>query len=172
MLDILRKRRSIRKFHPQKIKEKDLEILKESLLRSPTSRNKMPWTFVIVDDRDLIKRLSTTKKHGSEFLATAPLAVVIAGDETVTDVWIEDCSIASIVLQLTGESLNIGSCWVQVRNRQHNSEKTAEQYVQNLLDLPHHLRVESIIGLGYPDEEKAPVNLSDFPVDKIKHNQY
>ena len=55
-------------------------------------------------------------------LETAPLAVVICADETLNDAWIEDCSIASILLQLTAQSIGLGSCWIQIRNRMY-SEK-------------------------------------------------
>ncbi len=171
MLELLQKRRSIRQYKSDPVKKEHLKILKEALLRSPSSRNKRPWSFIFVDDKNLIDKLSRSKAHGSQFLKGAPLAVVICGDCEVTDVWIEDCSIASIILQLQGEDLGIGSCWVQIRNRLHNNDMSAQTYVQKLLNIPEQLAVESIIGMGYPDEEKPPVPESELPSEKIKYNQ-
>ncbi|MFP4548313.1 MAG: nitroreductase family protein [Fidelibacterota bacterium] len=171
MLELLRKRRSIRQYKSDPVKPEHLEILKEALLRSPSSRNKRPWTFIFVDDKALIDQLSRSKAHGSQFLKGAPLAVVICGDSEVTDVWVEDCSIASIILQLQGEDLGIGSCWIQIRNRLHNNDMSAQAYIQKLLNIPERLAVESIIGMGYPDEEKQPVPESELPSEKIKYNQ-
>ncbi len=110
MIEILRKRRSIRLFTEQKIEAEKISLLQEALLRSPTSRNFNPWEFILIDDREMIQTLSQAKPHGLSFLKTAPCAVVVCGDETKSDVWVEDCSIASIILQLTVVSLGLASC--------------------------------------------------------------
>ena len=57
----------------------------------------------------------------------------------LSDVWIEDCSIAAIIVHLAAESLGLGSCWIQVRNRQHNAETTSEDYVRDVLGIGHPL---------------------------------
>src|SRR5512135_530815 len=115
MIEILRFRRSIRKYIKKAIDGESLEIIKEALLRCPSSRGTNPWTFIFVDEADLLARLSKAKEHGSAFLKNAALAIVVCGDETRSDVWVEDCSIAAIVAQLTAHSLGLGSCWVQIR---------------------------------------------------------
>jgi hypothetical protein len=48
------------------------------------------------------------------------IGIVVCGDRTQSDVWIEDCSIASILAQMASQSLGLGSCWIQVRNRMHD----------------------------------------------------
>lgn len=171
MINILRKRRSIRKFTHQQISEQDLKVLQECLLRSPSSRNKHPWEFVFINEKKLIKQLAESKKHGSQFLENAPLAIVICGDKNITDVWVEDCSIASTIVQLTAESLGLGSCWIQIRNRLHNDNITSEEYIQKLLDIPENLKIESIIAIGHPDEEKLPVPEKELHFEKIKFNR-
>ncbi len=122
MLDILRNRRSIRKFKDKEIEPESIEQLKEAALRSPTSRGNNSWRFVFVTDRAKLEELSRAKESGSGFLKGARLGVVISGVEEESDVWVEDCSIASIILQLTGESLGLGSCWIQIRKRMHDRE--------------------------------------------------
>ena len=66
-------------------------------------------------------------------------------NETLNDVWIEDCSIASILLQITAHSLGLGSCWVQIRNRMHSASVSAEKYLQGLLNIPDHFRILNIV---------------------------
>jgi nitroreductase len=95
MLDILRKRRSIRKYEDRPIATELVEQLKEAALRAPTGNNKREWRFVFVTDREVLGQLAHAKPHWGEFLAAAPLGVVVAADETASDVWIEDCSIAA-----------------------------------------------------------------------------
>lgn len=172
MIEILRTRRSIRKYEKRPIDEKSLKTLKEALLRCPSSRGINPWTFLLVDEADLLAGLSKAKEHGSGFLKNAALAIVVCGDETDSDVWVEDCSIAAIVAHLTAHSLGLGSCWIQIRNRAHTAGKTAEEYVRELLGIPASLRVESIISVGFPGETRTPVPAEKLQYEKIKHNRY
>ena len=172
MIELLRKRRSIRKFQGKSIDTEKIKTLKEAVLRAPTSRNIMPWEFIFITDKDKLKKLSEAKQHGSAFVAGAPLAVVVCADTTKSDVWVEDCSIASIILQLTGLEQGLGSCWAQIRNRKHSESESAEEYIQNLLGIPEHFAVESIVALGYPDEEKEPVPYSALPLGKIHTEEF
>jgi nitroreductase len=173
MIELLRIRRSIRKFTQVKIDPETVELLIEALLRAPSSRGINPWEFIVVDDQELLTKLSMSKQHGSEFLKNAPLGIVVCADSTKSDVWIEDCSIASIIVQMTALSLGLGSCWIQIRNRIHDdSGKSAEEYIRELLGLPEHLKVESIIGLGHPDEVKRPLPAEKLQYEKVRHNHY
>ena len=155
MLDLMRKRRSVRKFKKDRIAQAAIDDLKEAVLRSPSSRGIRPWKFFFVQDAEVITRLSRCKTSGSAFLKNASLAVVVCGDESVSDVWIEDCSIAAIIVHLTAESLGLGSCWIQVRNRGYNPELTSEDYVRSILGINLPDRVLAIIAIGLPDEVKA-----------------
>jgi nitroreductase len=93
---------------------------------------------------------------GPPFLAGAALGVVVCGDSTKSDVWVEDCSVASILLQMAAQSLGLGSCWIQIRQRMYEGQVTSVQYVQKLLGLPKHVQVASIIVMGYPAEQREP----------------
>ena len=136
MLDILRRRRSIRKYKDKKIESDIIDQLKEAALRSPSSRGIGPWRFLFITDKARLDELSRAKEQGSSFLRGAGLGVVVCADENESDVWIEDCSIASIILQLAGIGLGLGSCWIQIRNRMYSSDITSEAYIRGVLDLP------------------------------------
>lgn len=172
MLNLLRKRRSVRSFTDQPLEPHTVELLVEALLRAPSSRNRNPWQFVLVDDRALLEQLATAKQHGSEFLRGAALAVVICADENCSDVWVEDCSIAAILLQMTAQSLGLGSCWAQIRKRQHDQQTTAEQFVQRFLGLPEQLRVAAIIGIGHPGEKRRPLTADKLEYGKVSRNRF
>jgi nitroreductase len=167
MLDILRKRRSIRKYKDKEIEQSIIEDIKEAALRSPTSRGVGPWRFFFITDRARLDELSRSKKSGSSFLKGAAMGVVVCADETQSDVWIEDCSIAAIIMQLTGQSLGLGSCWIQIRNRLHRDAMASEDFVRTVLNLSDNMRVESIIAFGYPDEELLPRPKEQLEYDKI-----
>lgn len=166
MIELLRERRSVRRYEPRPIEREKIEILKEALLRSPSSRGLSPWFFVFVEDRKLLQSLSLAKPHGSDFLKEAALAVVVCADEGVSDCWIEDGAIASIILQLSAHSIGLGSCWIQIRGRSHSAQKSAEQYVREVLGIPEPLRVLCIISIGYPAEKKGPT-----PYEMLHHSK-
>lgn len=170
-LSLIRNRRSIRSFSDIAIEKEKLDLLVEALLRAPSSRGLNPWDFIIVDDRDLLNDLSKTREHGSSFLSNAPLGVIFCADGGV-DTWVEDCTIAAVYLKLAAESLGLKSCWSQVRNRQHDDTTTAETYLKNLLHLPENLRIENMVAIGYPAEEKAPHEWSSLHFNKAKYNGY
>ena len=172
MLELLRTRRSIRKYSNRKIDNDTENQIKEAVLRSPSSRGLNPWEFIFVDEKSIIKQLSLSKKQGSDFLEHAPIAIVVLGNENKSDVWIEDCSIASIVIQLTAHSLGLGSCWIQIRNRYHSPEISSENFVQKLLGIPEYMRVLSIIGIGYPDESPKPHSKESPAFSKNHYNTY
>ena len=168
-LELLRKRRSIRQFTDQPVEKEKIDLLVEAALRSPSSRSLNPWEFVVVSDAALIKELAGAKEHGSSFLKNAPLAIVVCGDPEKCDVWIEDCSIAALIIHLAAADLGLGSCWIQVRNRPHDGRVTAEGYVKKLLGLKENLVVEAILAIGYGKEEKAGHPLSSLPFAQVRY---
>lgn len=172
MLDILRTRRSVRQYTERDISTQILELLQEAVLRSPSARGLDPWEFIFITDRDLLQQLSTAKAYGAHFLRDAALGVAILGDENATDTWIEDCSIAAIILQLTCESLGLGSCWVQIRLREDATGAPAETRVRQILNIPDHLRVPAVISIGYPAQKPAPHPRQSLKDGKIRFNSY
>lgn len=169
LLDLLKKRRSIRQYTEQPVEKEKIDLLVEALLRSPSSRGLNPWEFVVVTDRLLIDDLAKAKAHGSSFMKSGPLAIVVCGDPARGDVWIEDCSIAALILHLAATDLGLGSCWIQIRQRDHDGKISAEEYVKKLLGLKENLMIEAIIAIGYPKEEKSGHLLSSLPFDKVRY---
>ncbi len=170
-LELLKKRRSIRRYKEKSIEKEKIDILVEAALRSPSSRSLNPWKFVVVTDRSLLEELATAKPHGGSFIKDAPLAIVVCGDPDKSDVWVEDCSIASIILHLQATDLGLGSCWVQIRKRNRDEGQTAEDHVKEILGLDNRLMVEAIIAIGYPQEEKKEHAYDSLPFDKVKFCQ-
>jgi nitroreductase len=170
-INMLRKRRSIRQYKQQSLAKETIDLLQEALLRAPTSRGKNSWNFIFIEDHKLLEKMSRAKTHGSTFLAGAALGVVICADEEISDVWIEDSAIAAITLQYAAHDLGLGSCWAQIRNRPHNDETDAEDFLKELLTIKDNTRILCIIGIGFPNEEKSGLPKSRLPTDKIKSMQ-
>lgn len=171
-MELIRQRRSIRKFTEEDIPADKIEMLKEAALRPPSSMGHNPWDFVFVTDRQLLAKLAKAKPHGSSFLADAGLGVVVCVDPEKSAVWIEDASIATIYLHLAAAALGLGSCWIQIRERMHDDTTSAEAYIAEVLDIPSNLKVETMLGFGHPAEQKTPHKRESLQDEKIFLNRY
>ncbi|HEY5510783.1 MAG TPA: nitroreductase family protein [Prolixibacteraceae bacterium] len=167
MLDVLYNRRSTRKFSDKPVAEEIIHQLLRAALHSPSSKNSQPWEFTVVEDPVLLGQLSLAKPHGACLLKHAPLAIVVAGDKTKSDVWIEDCSIASIIIQLAAEALGLGSCWVQIHRRYHDDDQTANEFIGELLNIPEHLEVLSVVGIGFKAADRPPLSEKELDWKKV-----
>ena len=172
VLSVIQKRRSIRKFLEKPVEAEKIDLLVEAALQAPSSRGLNPWEFIVVTDQALLEKLSSSKQHGSAFLKHAPLGIVVCADPDRCDVWVEDASIASIFIQLATESLGLGSCWIQIRERMHDGKKSAQEYIAESLNIPAKMQVESIIAVGYPAETLPPHKKEELLFEKVHRDTY
>ena len=166
-LELLKQRRTSRVFTDELIDKDTVCNLMKAVLMSPSGRRINPWEFILVEDKAVLKALSQAKEHGAGLLEGAAMAVVVLGDTTKTDVWIEDCSIATIILQLAAEEYGLGSCWVQMRLRKDADGNLAEDNVRALLNIPSRYAVLSIVGLGHKARETQPFDEENMQWDKV-----
>lgn len=170
--ELIKKRRSMRKFTDEELKQEEVVALMKTALMAPASKRSNPWQFIVVDDKDTLKKLSLCKAQASEFIADAALAVVVLADPLASDVWIEDAAIASIYIQLQAEDLGLGSCWVQVRERFTATGIPSNDYVHDVLELPLPLQALSVIAIGHKGMERKPFNEEHLQWEKIHINKY
>lgn len=151
LMEIMRHRRSVRKYTEDEVKDSDIDMILDAALTSASGHGKRPWSFIVVKDKEMLKKLSESRLEGSaKMLANAQCAVVVVGNTELSDTWVEDCSIALTNMQLMTDSLGLGSCWVQIRMRRHSEEISADDYVRDLLGIPDPYRVQSILSIGVP----------------------
>ena len=167
LLQLLMARRSIRKYTGEGIPQDTLERILQAGLLAASGKNRKPWEFIVVQDRDTLVKLSGSRDHGAAMLESAGCAVVVVADPAKTDVWTEDCSIAMSNMHLMADSLGIGSCWVQGRLREAADGRSTETYVKELLKIPDAYRLEAILSLGIPAERPEGYSIEDLPVEKI-----
>ncbi|MEZ5125243.1 MAG: nitroreductase family protein [Thermoleophilia bacterium] len=168
-IDLLRSRRSIRQFTDRAVEPEKIDLLVEAALRSPSSRGKNQWHFVVVTDPDKLAELATAKPSGSSLIGGAPLAIVVAGRPQDTDVWVEDTSIASLIIHLEAHDLGLGSCWVQLRLREHDETRSASEFVADVVGLGDEYLPEAIIAIGYPAAHKPGHPHTALMPDKVTY---
>lgn len=170
LLDLLTARRSIRSYKPLGVDESSVKALVTAGLASASSRAIRPWELVVVDDPKLLSALSRAKKHGSGFLSGAPLALVVLGIPSESDVWVEDTAIVSSNILLEAQELGLGACWIQIRLREAQDGRSSDAYVREVLSIPDTRSVESIIAVGHPDESPQGYRTEDLRWEKVHYN--
>ena len=169
---LIQNRRSTRKFTEQLLSPEQVELILKAALMAPASKRSNPWQFVVVEDKEMLKKLAGCKKNGSAFLEGCALAVVVLANVMESDVWIEDASVASIYMQLQAEDLGLGSCWVQVRERFTATGMPSDEFVHGILDIPLQLQVLSVIAVGHKGMERKPFNEEHLQWEKIHINKF
>lgn len=166
--ELAKVRRSMRKFTEEKISVQEQQQLMRTVLMSPSSKGLHSYEFKMVENPAQLEALSKAKNLGADFLASAPLAVVVMADPEISDVWIEDASVAATTLLYQAEDMGFGACWIQIRERQDNDGNDAEQNVRNILNLSPNKRIVCIIAVGHKGMERKPQNEERLQWDKVQ----
>ena len=173
--NILKTRRSVRRFSPTEVSRDILLDIVNQTLTAPSSRNMRTSRFIIVDDKPTLEKLSKMRDYGSEFMKDAAAAIIIAADTTKTDLWRENCAISATMLQLAIVDAGLASCWVHVEDRprlKDNPEgEQAIDYIRTFIDIPEHWAVECAIALGYSDYQPKPLPEHDDSASIIWHTR-
>lgn len=142
--EVIEKRRSIRKYKDTPVpKEKIIKILEAARI-APSASHRQPWHFIVVEDKETIKKLAK-----SEWAATAPVMIVGLADQAASPNWcINDLGIAFEHLVLAATDLGLGTCWMGQSKR--------EALVKGLLDIPDNFKVIALTPLGEADETPLP----------------
>lgn len=165
LMDVFLNRRSTRKFNGEKITKDELDRILQAGLLAPTSMNRKPCNFMVVENREILTKLSKAKDHGAELLEGADKAIVVLVDTLIADTWCEDSSIALTYMHLMATELGVGSCWVQIHLRKKDGVY-AEEVVRDILKVDDHYRISGILALGHSDDIPKPHSLED--IDKTK----
>ena len=172
LIDILQHRRSVRKYGAEDIGDEALKRILQAGLLSASSRGKKPWEFIVVKNRKILEKMALCRTGSANMLKSAAAAVVVIADSDITDVWIEDCSIAMSNMHLMADSMGIGSCWIQGRLRQAADGTDTEEYLRRLLGFPENYSLEAILSLGISESHPEPHTLDELDMQKIHYEKY
>lgn len=172
VLAALGRRRSLRHYSGEPIPAPLLDRVIEAGLRSASGRGRRPWELVVVSDRDTLTALARCRDHGAAMLAEAAAAVVVLGDPTLADTWVEDCSIVMANMHLEAAASGVGSCWIQGRMRQAADGRSTQDFVAELLGIPEPYQIEAILSLGMPSEPATSRPLDENLRAKVHEGRF
>jgi nitroreductase len=137
-------RRSVRKFIAKPVPQEILEKIVNAGRLAPTARNEQPWEFIVVTDRDMLKKIGEITDNGKFIIdAGACIAVICAA----TKYYLEDGCAATENILIAATALGIQSCWVA------GDKKLYCQSILALLGVPPQYNLVSLLALGYADGE-------------------
>ena len=167
ILEIFANRRSVRKYAQGSLEDEALDKILKAGLLAPSGHARRPWEFILVRDKRMLERLSACRSSGADMLKQAAAAIVVIADEQKQDVWIEDCSVALGYMHLAASTLNLGSCWVQVRLRAAADGRSCEEFLREALGFPPNFKAEAILVLGVLQRSPSPHDLQKLNLSKI-----
>lgn len=164
--EAIKNRRSIRQFQDKEVEQEKLDQLLEAAILAPSAKNYQSWEFIIVKDPEKIKKLSVSSTGTCRFEGV-PIIIVVCSDmnrvagsteERKDRFSIQDCAAATQNILLTAHSLGLGTCWVG---------SYAPDPVKKELNIPEHVRILTLIPLGYPAE--TPTAPERNALDAVVH---
>jgi len=160
-------RRSVRRFRDIEISFEDQKLLLAAGMQAPSANNEQPWHFIVIDERELIDKITEFHPH-AKMLLEARLAIIVCAyvnKEKKWDMWVQDCSAATQNILLAAHIAGLGAVWLGVHPREERING-----VKNMFDLPEEIKPFSIIAIGHPAEEPEPVDR--FTEAKVHINKW
>jgi nitroreductase len=170
MLDVIRKRRTIRKFTDKDVSEEQVETLLEMAMCAPSQLDRKPWHFVVIRDKGLQKQLADLLRL-HPYLETAPVVIAVCGLPNASPTWIMDVSAATENMLLAATAMGLGAVWV-------GSPDTAmwdlcEEALHDALAIPLNVRIPALVAVGHPAQELPPHGKHDrFDRTKVHYGKW
>lgn len=147
LFETVEKRRSIRKFRPNPISDKDLKKILEAGRLAPSGGNRQPWSFIVVRKPETKKKLAAVANL-QRFIADADTVLIALGDPAVSkSLYKQDPMIAIEHMVLASTALGYGTCWIGAFN---------ENDVKEIAKVPENMTVIALLPIGVPDENPPP----------------
>jgi nitroreductase len=137
-------RRNVRDFQDRAIPAEALDRILEAGRRSPSSRNGQPWDFVVVTDRDQLRRLSKVWSYGAhvaDSAATVALILPTTLEDRTRRTALFDLGHAAMAMMIAGADLGIGS---------GHSAVADQELAREVLGLPEDREAAYLLDFGYP----------------------
>jgi nitroreductase len=146
VLDLLKNRRSIRKYKDKPVEKEKIEKCLEAARWAPSASNRQPWEFLVVKDEEKRKRLSEIHPY-AKFVSQSPVVFIPLTDPKAHKKYhMSDTALATLQYMLEAYSLGLGTCWAGV------IDSSFENDIKEMFGVPEHLKVLGIVATGYPDE--------------------
>ena len=151
---------AVRSYQETPVPEDLIRRIVEAGRLTASAKNAQPWHFIVVENRDTLRQLGALARTGP-YVAQAPLAIVVAIDQTPFAV--SDASRAIQSMLLTAWAGGVGSNWVGFSG--------GLEGIKALLGIPDTLDVLAILPFGYPAAAVGQGKKERRPVAEVAHHE-
>ena len=152
LLSIVKSRYSTRQFTDEKIPDETIEKIIEIASYAPSSWGGHPVEFIIIRDKETLKKLGECKAMGAGPLPHSNVVIVPIIDVTNLELWKEDASVVSTYILLAAEYFGIGACWIHMDGRNGKFKSSSEE-IKDLLGIPAKYKILNCVSLGIKKRE-------------------
>ena len=157
--DAIRTVLAVRSFKDTPIPASIVREIVEAGRLTASSMNGQPWHFIVVQDKETLRKLGQLVRTGP-YIAQAPLAIVVAMDHSPFDV--SDGSRAIQDMILAAWSRGVGSNWTGFNNLQQ---------LNSLLGIPEDVSVLAVIPFGYPAQAVGKGEKKRKPLGEVAYSE-
>lgn len=141
-------RRSVRRYTGEPVTDREIKSLLEAGMAAPSANNRQPWHLVTVTDKGTRQALADTHPY-AKMLPGAALGIVVCGDPSISNWWVQDCSAATENILVAAAGLGLGGVWLGC-----HGVPEREQAIRDILGIPQGIGVLCMISIGHPGEAK------------------
>ena len=172
VLDNIMTRTSVRAYTAEPVSDTDVQILLKAAMAAPSAKNRQPWEFIVVNERQILDSLAGKLRY-AKMLAEVPLAIVICahtfqegpdGALKPNGYWEHDASAACENLLLAAHALGLGAVWTAA------SDEERSAIVREVLRLRAGISPLCVVPIGHPAEN--PVPKDKWKPEKIHYNRW
>lgn len=151
--EVIQRRKSYRNFSSQPVEQEKIIKVLESARLAPSWQNRQCWRFIVVQNKDTIKKIGQLRPLNYNinfFLRNVPVIVVAcanpkdSGHRAGLSYFLVDTAIAMEHLILAATDLGLVTCWIGAFD---------EPMIKDLLKIPEEVRIVALTPLGYPAEK-------------------
>jgi nitroreductase len=197
MLDLIRKRRTIRQFTVEDVSQEQVETLLEMAMCAPNRLDRRPWHFVVIRDKEIQKKI-TDLGRTNQCLMTAPVVIAVCGLPQVSSTWLMDVSAATQNLVLAATAMGLGAAWIG--NPGDMFWDRCEELLLDALAIPHDhigigqklllkwdrllwggttrslnrvIHIPALVAVGHPAQELPPHGRDDrFDATRVHYGRW
>lgn len=159
-------RRSVRSYTDKFVEEEKIEQILKAGMQAPSAANQRPWEFIVVNDKELLKKLSLASPYAG-CVDKAQVAIVLLVNRNglrfpeYTD---QDMGACAQNILLKTVNLGLGAVWLGIA-----PSKEREKAVSDIFELQENVQPFAIIPIGYPKNEGANQFIDRFDPKKVTY---
>ena len=198
-LELVKKRRSIRKFKPEPIPDEYVDKIIEAARWAPSGANSQPWEFIVIKKQELRDRIIELINEHNNFMrkievvrepelrfkwspagyVRAPVFIILCGDTRTKDAYPLHTTLhrgsshftSSLASTFLYMNLAATSLGLGAQWVSAIAHPYVQSFTKDLLGVPKELEFYDMMAVGYPDTEPKP-RLVRAKEEMVHHDYY